>query len=322
MIIGNDKIKSQIEMVIGGAKATNTSMPHMLFRGHSGCGKTSMALFVALKADVALINVQPDNIKTLGDVTNILARTNDTGYNKRGDRIGNIKQNVIFIDEIHRISNGVQEILNIVMERFRLPSEIPGKSYWVPYFTLIGATTDDYSLTAPFKSRFSLIFTFNTYEYEDMVKIIKHHSLKNGYNITEEAIHEIAIRSNGVPRKAVGYLKLVYINAMALRGDKIIDDKITDITFNILDINEDGLGPAELNLLEILKNCGPMSLDQIAIALADSKKNVMENVEPSLIRMGLLKRTNKGRELTVSGIEYVNKKAMGRSLIEDSYERL
>jgi Holliday junction DNA helicase RuvB len=234
-----------------------------------------------------------------------MERLNHDGYSQKGDRVDEIKPTIIFIDEIHNMSLQGQEILGIAMENFTMDSGFPNRRYWVPYFTVIGATTDDGILSKPFRDRFKLKFLFQPYKFKEIVEIIKVHSVEIGISITDSAAFEIANRSRGIPRIAVGFLDACRDYAYAV-GSKLINTDITNRMFGDRGIDKYGLNPVEIRILKTLyKNETPVGLDNLSIIVNEAKKTIASSIEPFLLQKGLMLRSGKGRIITDIGRQYL-----------------
>jgi Holliday junction DNA helicase RuvB len=303
--IGHEKTKTQIGIAMNSAIRRNTSIPHMLFAGAAGCGKTSMAKFISEQSKTNFISIPAEAFKDVKTIKIILEKLSHVGYNRHGDRIDIIKPSILFIDEIHNLSLSGQEILGIAMENFSMDSGIPNKKYWIPYFTLIGATTDDGILSKPFKDRFKLKFLFQPYEIEEMLLIVRIHVKKVDMLIDDEAISMIAIRSHGIPRIAVSYIDACRDYALAYNS-KIITSNITMRMFSDRGIDNTGLSTVEIKILQTLYNNDiPVGLDNLSIIVNEAKKTIALSIEPLLLQRGLILRSGKGRIITDKGRKYL-----------------
>jgi Holliday junction DNA helicase RuvB len=304
-IIGHNNTKKQLKIAIASAKDRNYSIPHILFSGVAGCGKTTMAMELAEAAKVDFISVSPDDFIGSESVFKMLEKLNDSGYNERGDRTGEIRPTIIFVDEIHRMPRKGQEVMGIAMEKFMLETGKANKFYWIPYFTLVGATTDDGELTKPFREKFKLRFLFETYSDKEIFEIIKLHAKKQNLIITNKAARTIAQRSRGIPRVCVGFLERArdyqnYIGAKVITSQAVLDN------FKNLGIDSKGLTKTEIKILKILnENRTPVGLDNLAIISNESQKNLRNTIEPFLIQQGFIIRTGKGRYITDAGIRHL-----------------
>ena len=304
-IIGHKNTKKQIDIAIKAARERNEGIPHMLFSGVAGCGKTTMSLETASAAGVDIIPVSPDDFVDRESTLRVLDKLNHDNYDEYGNRVGDIRPSILFIDEIHRTPSKGQEILGISMEKFMLDTGKPNKFYWIPYFTIIGATTDDGRLTKPFREKFKLRFLFETYSLQEISSIIRVYANSLGIIISGKAVRTIASRSRGVPRTAKAYLESVRDLATHLRA-KLITDGIVLETFRILGIDSKGLTKPEINILKALYAAnGPVGVDNLAIISNESVNNLKNTIEPFLIQEGLIIRTGKGRILTDQGRKHL-----------------
>ena len=325
-MIGNENIKKQLNIAIDSARHRNMAPPHMLFSGHPGCGKTSMAKEVASILKTDFISVTPESLKDNRTLLNLLDSLNYDGYDNSGNRIDTIKPTIVFIDECHRLPMFGQEKLGIVMENFTLNTENVGKMYWVPYFTIIGATTLAGNLSRPFLNRFKLNFYFETYPLEDAIKIVEFHANRLNVNITKKAATDIATRSRGVPRIMVSYLERCRDMMLAL-GSDIITSGLSNLTFESLEIDKKGFNKVELKILKTLYDTDkPISLENLAMVTGESKNTLQNETETYLIKNGYLIRSGKGRSITPKGRSYLESEGyaggdMGRRTISVGYSR-
>jgi Holliday junction DNA helicase RuvB len=304
-IIGHrDNIK-QIQIAIDSSKNRNENIPHMLFTGAAGCGKTTMAMEMAKLSNVDLLAVSPHEMQDRESILKILDKLNHDNYDKRGNRKGDIYPTIIFFDEIHQMSRKSQEIMGIAMEKFMLETGKPNKFYWIPYFTIIGATTDDGELSKPFREKFKIRFLFETYSDDEIAEIVKMHARKQKTVVTDKAARVIAQRSRGIPRTAVSFLERGR-DYSAYAGSNVITSNTAIKNFKLMGIDSKGLTKAEIKILKILySNKEPIGLDNLAISTNESMKNVKNTIEPFLIREGLILRSGKGRVITNVGREHL-----------------
>lgn len=305
MIIGHENTKRQIEVSINAAKIRNMSIPHMLFSGAAGCGKTTLARHIAEITNAPFLSVVPNDIKDYESVLAILDRLNHENYDERGNRTGQIKPTILFLDEVHNLPLKGQELLGLVMERFMIESSKPNKYFWTPFFTMIGATTLSGKLSKPFRDRFKIVFNFEPYAIHDMEKIVSYHASRFKIKITASAISEIAKRSRGTPRIAVGFVERVR-DRMLSSSSIVATAPIVQSTFEELGIDEEGFSTLELRILKILFDAGnPVGLDNLSIILQEDSKSIRDFAEPYLIRKGLILVSGKGRIITEKGVQYL-----------------
>jgi len=303
-IVGNDKIQQQIAVALASAKALNAEVPHMLFAGAAGCGKTTMAKRVAHLSGGDFISLLPDALKKMEDVLVLFEKLDDTGYNEFGKVVGKIKPAIIFIDEIHNLKPlQVQEWLGVAMENFSLESK--DVNYLVPFFTLIGATTNDGLLSKPFLDRFKMRFIFKPYSFDESVAIVLVHAERLGLKITTGGAQSIAQRGRGIPRILVGYLERCR-DIATVKGNIEITEAIAEETFHLLGVDKDGLRETEIRLMKALYEIDePVGLENLAIIINEASKTILNSIEPFLIQKGLVIRSGQGRILTRLGKEYL-----------------
>lgn len=325
-MIGNENIKKQLHIAIDSAARRNMAPPHMLFSGHPGCGKTSMAKEMAAMLKTDFISLTPESLKDNRSLLNLLDSLNFDGYDKFGNRIGTIKPTIVFIDECHRLPMFGQEKLGIVMENFTLNTDNVGKVYWLPYFTVIGATTLSGNLSKPFLNRFKLNFYFEPYSIEDSIKIVEFHAKRLDIQVTKKAALDIGTRSRGVPRIIVSYLERCRDMMLAI-GSDVITSGLSNMTFETLEIDKQGFNKIELKILKTLYDSDkPISLENLAMVTGESKNTLQNEVETYLIKSGYLVRSGKGRLITPKGRSYLEAEGyaggdMGRRTISVGYSR-
>lgn len=294
--IGQDTVRSNLEIFIEAAKQRGEPLDHVLFYGPPGLGKTTLAGIIANEMDVSLRITSGPAIDRAGDLAAVLT---------------NLEENdVLFIDEIHRLNRSVEEVLYSAMEDYAIDIVI-GKGpsarslrLDIPHFTLIGATTRAGSLSAPLRDRFGVISKFELYSTEDLMKILHRSAGILGVEAEEEAIRRMAVRSRGTPRVANRVLKRVR-DFSQVRGDGRIDPQIADEAFRALGIDDLGLESLDREILTLIIERfrgGPVGIETIAAALGEERVTIEDVYEPYLIQTGLLNRTSKGR--TVSDAAY------------------
>lgn len=290
--IGQEKIKSNLKIIIDAAKQRGETPEHLLFYGNSGLGKTTLAYLVAKELKAKIKTTSGPAIERAGDLAAILTNLEE------GE--------VLFIDEIHRLPKICEEILYSAMEDFKLNLVI-GKGPMartldisLPKFTLIGATTRMALLSSPLRNRFGAIFQLNFYSVEEIQKIVERSAKILQVEITKEASYLIAQRSRFTPRIANRLLKRIRDFAQ-IEGDGIITEEIAKKGFEALDIDNLGLEPQDRRLLEALIvkfGGGPVGIQTLAASISEEVDTVLEIYEPYLIQLGLIKRTPRGRIAT------------------------
>lgn len=305
--IGNNEIRRQIAIASASAKNRNRVLPHMLFSGAAGCGKTTLAKMIAGISGVEFVSILPQALKNMGDVLNLFKKLNYDNYDSKGNRTGIIKPSVVFIDEVHNLTLQPQEWLGVAMENFEIESEDSGKYIWFPYFTLVGATTDDGKLSKPFRDRFKLRFIFEPYSSIEAAKIVISHAKRLNVDIDIPAAQAIAERGRGIPRILVGYLERAMDMACVCER-KIITTDVVEETFRGLGVDRIGLTETEIKILKVLYDVKePVGLDNLSIIVNEAPKTILSSIEPFLIQKGFVIRTGKGRTITENGVKHLEK---------------
>ena len=297
--IGQDQIKKNLSVFIQASKKRQEALDHVLFFGPPGLGKTTLALIIANEMNANIKVTAAPMIEKSGDLAAILTNLEE------GD--------VLFIDEIHRLSPAVEEILYSSMEDFRIDIIIGSGpaaqtvKIDLPRFTLIGATTRAGMLSNPLRDRFGMSFRMQFYDSNELAKIIVQASNKLGKEILNEASMEIAKRSRGTPRIALRLLRRVRDFA-DVAEELHINHSRTQYALNELGINSHGFDEMDLRLLNLLvsANGRAMGLSTIAASLSEDEGTVEDVLEPYLIANGYLERTAKGRRATRMTYDVLN----------------
>ncbi|TPH40982.1 Holliday junction branch migration DNA helicase RuvB [Helicobacter pylori] len=290
--IGQEKIKSNLQISICAAKKRQESLDHMLFFGPPGLGKTSISHIIAKEMETNIKIIAAPMIEKSGDLAAILTNLQ--------------AKDILFIDEIHRLSPAIEEVLYPAMEDFRLDIIIGSGpaaqtiKIDLPPFTLIGATTRAGMLSNPLRDRFGMSFRMQFYSPSELALIIKKAAAKLHQDIKEESADEIAKRSRGTPRIALRLLKRVRDFAL-VKNSSLMDLNITLHALNELGVNELGFDEADLAYLSLLANAQgrPVGLNTIAASMREDEGTIEDVIEPFLLANGYLERTAKGRIATL-----------------------
>lgn len=307
--LGQDHIKKTLRVSIDAAKKRGDSLEHILLYGPPGLGKTTMAYILGREMGVNVRVTAGPALERAGDLASILT---------------NLEPNdILFIDEIHRIPKSVEETLYSAMEDFCLDIVI-GKGpaartvrLDLPKLTIIGATTRIGLLSSPLRDRFGVITRMEFYSPADISKILSQAAQKLSLTINPEAMHELAKRSRGTPRIALRLLKRVR-DVAEVHGDGTVTPDILRQALALLDVDPHGLDNSDRRLLITIIDKfqgGPVGVETLAAALSEDMGTIEEVLEPYLMQLGFLKRTPRGRVVTKEGFLHLGK-AIPQSLIQ------
>lgn len=311
--IGQDKVKENLSVFIEAARGRDEPLDHVLLYGPPGLGKTTLSCIIANEMNVSVRITSGPAIEKPGDLAALLTNLN--------------QNDVLFIDEIHRLSRAVEEVLYPAMEDNALDIII-GKGpsarsirIDLPRFTLVGATTRAGQLTAPLRDRFGVVMRLELYTHEQLATIIMRSAGILEIKCTEEGAYELAKRSRGTPRVANRLLKRVRDFAQVM-GDGTINKEIVDTALDKLDIDELGLDTLDRRMLmTIIRNYngGPVGLETLAAVLGEESVTLEDVYEPYLMQLGFLTRTPRGRCVTDLGYRHLN---LNRASISDNPDQL
>ena len=297
--MGQKTVKENLKIFIEAAKLRKEPLDHVLFYGPPGLGKTTLAGIIANELGVDIKITSGPAIERAGDLAAILTNLNEN--------------DVLFIDEIHRLNRSVEEVLYSAMEDYALDIII-GKGpsarsirLDIAKFTLIGATTRAGSLSAPLRDRFGVVSKFELYDEDELATIIKRTADLLGVPVDNESLHKMAKCSRGTPRVANRLLKRVR-DFSQVRGNGKITPEITEKSLKALGIDDLGLERLDRELLgAIIKsfNGGPVGIDTLAASIGEERVTLEDAHEPYLIQSGLLYRTQKGRMVSQLGYEHM-----------------
>ena len=312
--VGQKHMLDELNVALHSSKKLNAPFPHTLMFGPPGLGKTTLAQIIANEMEVPLISVMGANIKTDRDLESLLVKIPRGGHDKYGVPVGKTTPAVIFIDEIDNLKMPIMTLLHTVLEdgiitlRRRKEGIIQDVKCWIPQFTLIGATNYMGTLPKPLSDRFKIKLRFESYETNDIEKVIRFSSSKFGYRINKEAIKIIAERSRGVPRTANTFVEASIAVSVANDRDKSITEDDVIQMFRMKHIDNLGLTLLDRQLLKYLSGLSkPVGLKSVAQAVDEEPKTIENTIEPWLIRQGLIIRTAQGREITDEGRRHLGR---------------
>lgn len=286
---GQPHVKEQMQIFIEAARNRNEALDHLLIFGPPGLGKTTLANIVANEMDVSIKTTSGPVLEKAGDLAALLT---------------NLEENdVLFIDEIHRLSPVVEEVLYPAMEDYQLDimiGEGPAArsiKLDLPPFTLIGATTRAGALTSPLRDRFGIVQRLEFYKIPDLAHIIRRSANVLNMDMSEEASVEVAKRSRGTPRIANRLLRRVRDYA-DVKSDGVVSTEVAQQALDMVNVDSEGFDYMDKKLLTTIIekfDGGPVGLDNIAAAIGEERDTIEDVIEPYLIQQGFLQRTPRGR---------------------------
>jgi len=296
--IGQSKVKENLKIYIEAAKSRKEALDHVLLYGPPGLGKTTLANIIANEMDVNIHVTSGPAIEKQGDLAAILTNLGE--------------HDVLFIDEIHRLSHSVEEILYPAMEDYAVDI-ILGKGpsarsirLDLPHFTLVGATTKAGNMTGPLRDRFGVISRLELYSTDDLATIVKRSASILGVSIDEDGALEIASRSRGTPRIANRLLKRVRDFAQVM-ADGEINAKVADTALTRIEVDKIGLDATDRNVITTMIKTfggGPVGLDTLAATTGEDANTIEDVYEPYLLQLGFINRTPRGRVVTKLAYEH------------------
>ncbi|MGH3099560.1 MAG: Holliday junction branch migration DNA helicase RuvB [Thermoleophilia bacterium] len=297
--VGQTRVKEQLAIALEAARTRGEALDHVLLVGPPGLGKTSLAYIVREELAIGIRTVAGPALERKGDLAAIL-----TALESR---------DVLFVDEIHRLSSAVEEVLYPALEDFRLDI-IVGQgpaartlTLDVPPFTLVGATTRTGLLTTPLRDRFGMTFRLDYYEPEELALIVRRSAGILGVEIGDDAAEEIARRSRGTPRVANRILRRVR-DVAEVRHQGVITPEIAREALELLEVDGCGLERTDRALLRAIVerfDGGPVGLSTLAVALGEEQDTVEDVYEPYLLQLGFIQRTPRGRIVTKLGRKHL-----------------
>ena len=293
--IGQPQVQTNLSTFITAASSRNEAMDHVLLFGPPGLGKTTLAQIISFELGVGFRSTSGPIINKAGDLAALLTNLQP--------------RDVLFIDEIHRLSPTIEEILYPAMEDFQLDLMIgegpSARSIKIdlPPFTLVGATTRSGLLTTPLRDRFGIQIRMEFYNASDLVNILLKLAEKLKLHLEKDGAYEIAKRSRGTPRVAGRLLRRVR-DILSVSENKVIDANFADKALSQLDVDKSGLDAVDRKYLNVIVEKyqgGPVGLDTLSAVLSEQKDMIEEVIEPYLLQRGLIQRSSRGRFVSAAG---------------------
>lgn len=299
--VGQKEVLANLKVAISAAKGRQEPLEHVLLSGPPGLGKTSLAHIIAREMGTKITATSGPAIERAGDLIGILTNLG------KGD--------ILFIDEIHRLSKVVEEFLYPAMENSQIDFVIDKGPYAktikfnLKHFTLVGATTRAGLLTAPLRSRFGMFFHLDFYDADEIMKILERSAKILNISLDEEASLEIAQRSRGTPRVANRLLRRVRDYAQVKADGRLVRE-VARAALEAQGVDKNGLDNIDRKVLTAIIDYykgGPVGIESLAATLNEESDTIVDIVEPFLLKIGYLKRTPRGREVTDLGYKHLNK---------------
>jgi Holliday junction DNA helicase RuvB len=297
--VGQARVKEQLTIALEAARSRGEALDHVLLVGPPGLGKTSLAYILREELGVGIRTVAGPALERKGDLAAILTALEE--------------RDVLFVDEIHRLSAAVEEVLYPALEDFRLDivvgQGVAARTLTldVPPFTLVGATTRTGLLTTPLRDRFGMTFRLDYYEPDELASIVMRSAGILGVEIQDDAAEEISRRARGTPRVANRILRRVR-DVAEVRHNGVVTTEIADEALTLLEVDERGLERTDRELLRAIVerfDGGPVGLSTLAVALGEAPDTVEDVYEPYLLQLGFIQRTPRGRVVTSRGRAHI-----------------
>lgn len=297
--IGQEHMKTKLNIMLGSAKQRKSPLDHILFSGPPGLGKTTISSLIAKEMNVNIISQAAPSIEKSGDLVSVLLNINEN--------------DIVFLDEIHRLPVHVEETLYSAMEDYKvdiITSIENGKepiTLTLPKFTLIGATTRPGLLSAPLRDRFGSHEQLQYYTTEELAIIVKAASYKIGFNnISDMTCNVIGQRSRGTPRIALKILKRLYDYSLHKNDPLTTEESIQEALEVMTGMDKNGLNDSDRNYLRLVNEYGPIGLKNLSSMLSEDPQNIEDYIEPYFMKNELILKTSRGRKITDKGISVIN----------------
>lgn len=297
--IGQEKMKSRLSISIDAAKKKKAPLDHLLFYGPPGLGKTTIANIIANEMDAGIKSQSAPSIEKVRDLITLLVTLEEN--------------DILFIDEIHRMNSYIEETLYSAMEDFfvEIITELEeGKKpirINLPKFTLVGATTKPGSISPPLRDRFGMQEKLEFYTIDELSTIVYEYAQKLEFDISNIACIEIAKRARGTPRIAIKNLKRLHDYYLSKGFDIDSKDEIVDAVIFMTGVTDTGFYDKDIEYLTLLAKNGPMGIKNISSMLSEDPSNIEDFIEPHLLQSGLIMKSSRGRHLTDDGWQFCKK---------------